>query len=148
MTNGNSIDRAFAKIEALERRVEDRAQRRDSVDEETRTAVVDLAARLGNLTAAVGRLESVKPVSLAALWSPAAATIGMVAALLWLVMTLRVDPVAEKAQKIEQANVTIGKIERDIAWLVKYQDANKERIAGLQATLTELRVQVAKEQRQ
>jgi chromosome segregation ATPase len=135
MANGSNHDRLAQRIEDLERRIEDRAARRDATDAEAREIIADLAARLGNTEGAVaetragiGALQSVKPPGFLALAGPAIAASVMVGSLGGFVLSQAIGPVKERIE-----------ILADSVELVRdRQDNVRQRVAHIEGRLPEI----------
>lgn len=145
MANGTNHDRLVEKIEALERRIEDRTARRDAEAAEVREAIADAIARLGNLEgncaetrSAVSALQSVKPPGFLVLAGPAIAVAAAVGGLGSWALTKTVEPIEKSLVKLER---DLRHFQDDQTGAVKYvmekQDDVRTRLAKMEGRAEE-----------
>lgn len=135
MANGTNHDRLAEKVEAIERRFEDRSARRDQEATEIREAIADAIARLGSLESncaetrsAVVGLQAVKPPGFLALAGPAIAAAVMVGSLGGFVLSEAIGPVKERLHEI----ATIVELVRD------RQDDVRQRVSRMEGRVGEM----------
>lgn len=153
MANGTNHDKLAARLDAFEARLEDRSAHRDEEISALREVAADFEARIGSLEKALARQPSVWT-----LWSPAIGTIAAVGALLWLVLTLRVDPLVVD---LDRATVEMNKQrdrygatqaidagqDKEISWVKDTLSLLRERIHRLDEVLSQTRVEEARKEK-
>jgi hypothetical protein len=151
MNNGKDHQRLEAELHAFIERSEERSSRRDEAEKAYAEVIANIEARLAGI-----EKEAARAPSKATLWAPAIGTISAVGALLWLVLTLRVNPldgdVHQHGLDIRELSSLFGAVQAEDRAQNKEIEWHKEWIISLQnamqrqdQAISDLRVKVAKE---